>query len=216
MKKFIWSHRGYRQEGAAENTVASLKAAYLKGYKGVELDLWYLDGNLRLHHNKPKRFSFSKLPLLRKYLKTYKHKLRYWFDLKNINEKNCDSIFSILKRELDKWQIPYEQVSLVPYNSNWLEIIPCLNKAKELFPGINVGVYMDKESIESYDMKQMKELLVQNSIALLSFDYETINQELINFFENCTNYAWTVNSEEEIQRLQKLGITNFCTDKILP
>ena len=49
----LFAHRGFVENNMKQNSIASLKNAFEKGFKGVEFDIWWLDGEFLIKHDKP-------------------------------------------------------------------------------------------------------------------------------------------------------------------
>jgi len=211
----FWSHRGYKANKRA-NSRGSLVEAYNKGFRNIEFDLWYLNGNLRLNHDKPKKEEVKNLPLLRKYLKQYGSELKYWMDFKNLNKNNIENVLIILKRELDKNQIPYSSINFAPYEINLEKGLYLLNKARESFKGINVVSLIDSDVLKNNDLQSLYKFYTKNKIRHLSVESKIINEKFIKLFKDIKVYAWTVDNKNELERLKKLGIKNICTNLLLP
>ena len=211
----FWSHRGYKVNKRA-NSRGSLIEAHNKGYRNIEFDLWYLNGNLRLNHDKPKKEEIKNLPLLRKYLKQYGSKLKYWMDFKNLNKNNIENVLLILKRELDKNQIPYDNANFAPYERDLNKSLFLLNKAEGFLKGINLVSVIDSNVIKNNNLQSLYKFYSKNKIKHLSVESKIIDEKFIKLFKDIKIYAWTVDDKKELDRLKELGIKNICTNLLLP
>ena len=48
----LFAHRGFVENNMKQNSIASLKNAFEKGFKGVEFDIWWIDGEFFVKHDK--------------------------------------------------------------------------------------------------------------------------------------------------------------------
>lgn len=53
----IFAHRGFAQNNIKQNSIASLKNAFKNGFKAIEFDIWWLENQLFLSHDKPSKTS---------------------------------------------------------------------------------------------------------------------------------------------------------------
>ena len=49
----LFAHRGFVENNMKQNSIASLKNAVAKGFKAIEFDIWWCDGEFLLKHDKP-------------------------------------------------------------------------------------------------------------------------------------------------------------------
>ena len=77
----LFAHRGLVENNMKQNSIASLKNAVAKGFKAVEFDIWWLDGEFFIKHDKPNEKEKFLLPRLQDYL-CFGSDLEYWFDFK--------------------------------------------------------------------------------------------------------------------------------------
>ncbi|MEQ8625771.1 MAG: hypothetical protein RJQ00_01840 [Vicingaceae bacterium] len=83
-----WAHRGYASTEKEENTLAAVALAFQKEYKGVEIDLWFKDGQFYISHEESYVDSLPKLAeVFEKFPDDY-----FWLDLKNLSYSNYERI----------------------------------------------------------------------------------------------------------------------------
>jgi len=95
-KAKLWAHRGL-SINAPENSLESIQAAFENGFKGVEIDLWFNKNtqSFHIHHD----YSDSSKLTLNKIMNIYHDKdLKFWLDLKNLNQNNKNDIINNLNK----------------------------------------------------------------------------------------------------------------------
>ena len=70
----LFAHRGFVTESHPENSVTSLKEAVAQGFKAIEFDLWFVEGEILIKHDQPKKD--ENLPSLREYF-CFKNEIRF-------------------------------------------------------------------------------------------------------------------------------------------
>jgi glycerophosphoryl diester phosphodiesterase len=95
----LFAHRGFVENNMKQNSILSLKNAVTKGFKAIEFDIWWCDGEFLVKHDKPIDKEKFLLPRLQDYL-CYKNELEYWIDFKNIDLANVDEALKKLKADL--------------------------------------------------------------------------------------------------------------------
>ena len=89
-----WSHRGYAETKNKENTLAAISMALQNGYEGVEIDLWYKNGQFYVSHDE--NYADS-LPKLKDVFRIF-HESYFWLDLKNLSYSNYKEIAKHLEK----------------------------------------------------------------------------------------------------------------------
>ena len=115
----LFAHRGLVENNMKQNSIASLKNAFEKGFKGVEFDIWWIDGEFFVKHDKPAGKELFLLPRLQDYL-VHKNELEYWIDFKNLDEKNIDNALKKLKEVLILKEIDLNKVFFAPYITDYI------------------------------------------------------------------------------------------------
>lgn len=88
-----WSHRGYAQNEQEENTITAIALALQNNYKGVEIDLWFKNGQFYLSHDENFADTLPKLEtIFRIFPDTY-----FWLDLKNLSYANYKEVANQLE-----------------------------------------------------------------------------------------------------------------------
>ena len=207
----LFAHRGFVENNMKQNSIASLKNAVAKGFKAIEFDIWWVDGEFVVKHDKPKREEKFSLPRLQDYL-IYKNKLEYWFDFKNLDQNNVDDALKKLKADLILKEIDLNKIFFAPYITDYDLAIKISVKFRNFFSQkINFVGVCDNELgvIEIINMVDME------LIDFVSINHALINPELLQKINSTKLLAWTVNDIKQINDLYLLGVDKFATDKIL-
>lgn len=206
----LFAHRGFWQEKNLQNTIASLDAAKMQKFAGVEFDIWLYNGELVLKHDEPK--NDEALPHFHEYLK-FKNDFFYWLDFKNLQEKNCDEILSQIKIALDEKHIDLNKVFFAPFITNYDLAKKMLEKLREIFgKKIHFVAVCDKKE----KMAELLNFMQKNSVKHLSIFHQLLDKNSLKNLEGIEIFAWTVNEINRLKELEALGIKNYATDKITP
>ena len=207
----LFAHRGLVENNMKQNSIASLKNAVAKGFKAVEFDIWWLDGEFFIKHDKPNEKEKFLLPRLQDYL-CFGNDLEYWFDFKNLDQNNIDEALKKLNDDLVLKKIDLAKIFLAPYLTDYKLTSIISSKFRKFFSQkINfVGVC---------DNKNWRQEVI-NMIDLELIDFISINHALIDndFLKKISPaklLVWTVNDIKIINDLYLLGIDKFATDKAL-
>ena len=92
----LFAHRGYVENNIKQNSIASLKNAVKNQFKGIEFDVWNINNDLIISHDKPKSDPLNLLPKFKDYL-IFKNQIEYWIDFKNLDLKNIEVTLKILE-----------------------------------------------------------------------------------------------------------------------
>lgn len=208
----LFSHRGFTQY-SEENTIASLKEAYDNGFRAIEFDIWFVDGELFLKHDEPQPEELKDLPKLRDYL-MYENEMSYWIDFKNMNVGNVDAISQIAKEAIRQSKIKMKQVYFAPYvvdDEVLTQFLHC--RMKRVFnEKINYAAVC--ETLK--DAQKLKCFLEDNEIDYLAIQHEEIDENMMQIFTNTKVVAWTVNDISRIKDLYIIGVESVITDDVLP
>ena len=207
----LFAHRGFVENNMKQNSIASLKNAVAKGFKAIEFDIWWVDGEFFVKHDKPNKKEEFSLPRLQDYL-YYKNELEYWFDFKNIDQNNIDDVLKKLKTDLILKEIDLNKVFFAPYITDYAMAIKIALKFRNFFSQkINFVGVCDNEA-------GVQEIINMTDIELIDFvsiNYALINLELLKKIKPTKLLAWTVNDVKQINDLYMLGVDKFATDKVL-
>jgi glycerophosphoryl diester phosphodiesterase len=207
----LFAHRGLVENNMKQNSIASLKNAVAKGFKAVEFDIWWLDGEFFIKHDKPNEKEKFLLPRLQDYL-CFGNDLEYWFDFKNLDQNNIDEALKKLNVDLILKKVDLAKIFFAPYLTDYKLTSIISSKFRKFFSQkINfVGVC---------DNKNWRQEVI-NMIDLELIDFISINHSLIDndFLKKISPaklLVWTVNDIKIINDLYLLGIDKFATDKAL-
>ncbi|MBM3579266.1 MAG: glycerophosphodiester phosphodiesterase [Alphaproteobacteria bacterium] len=197
----FFAHRGLVTKDSPENSVTSLTAAYKAGFRGVEFDLWFLDGKFVVKHDEPKG---EELPSLRDFLR-FGNEMTYWLDFKNLDESNANKAFELTKQEISRAKIDFSKIYFAPFITDY----SLAEKVKNIL-GKNfqfVAFCINKAQIPALENFYQK-----NQIKFLSVFHELIDADFIKKFSGAEIFAWSVNDLERLKKLAALGVNNFATN----
>ena len=203
----IFAHRGLVTKNSSQNSIASLREAYKSGFKGVEFDLWFVDGEILIKHDQPEKD--EKLPTLREYF-SFKNELTYWLDFKNLNKKNAKDAFEFVLEEVQKAGINRDKIFLIPFETNYEIAGYFFDQAKEVF-----GDSVQFGAVCEVDISGLEKLCATKNVKFLSVFSDLIDENFIKKFSTQTIFAWTIKDQKTFQRLRDLGIKNFASDLVL-
>lgn len=207
----LFAHRGFwNNEIGAQNSIASLKAAYLKKFDGIEFDVWFLENKLVLKHDHPQ--ALNSLPLFGEYFE-FGNDFKYWIDFKNLDEANAYKALTIAKNELQRLKIDAKNIFIAPFITNYLEAQKVFDIAKEIFGSdLNFAAVLENQG----EIDNLLKFISKNKIKFLSIFYKLINEDLLKKLENIELFPWTINDLAQLDILEKQGVKNFITDQITP
>jgi glycerophosphoryl diester phosphodiesterase len=207
----LFAHRGFVENNMKQNSIASLKNAVAKGFKAIEFDIWWINDEFFIKHDKPNKKEEFSLPRLQDYLQ-YKNELEYWFDFKNIDQNNIDDVLKKLKADLILKEIDLNKVFFAPYITDYAFAIKIALKFRNFFSQkINFVGVCDNQS----GLQEIINLIEMELIDFVSIDHLLINSELLKKIKPSKLLAWTVNDIKQINDFYMLGIDKFATDKVL-
>ena len=202
----IFAHRGLVTKNSPQNSISSLKAAYEGGFKGVEFDLWFVDGEILIKHDHPQKE--EKLPNLRDYF-CFKNQLSYWLDFKNLDRANVKKVFELTRLEVDAAGIDHQKIFLIPFETNYELAAYFYDVAKEVFgEEVNFGAVCE----ERERIGELERFCNIKGPHFLSIFHELIDENFLKTFPHQQIFAWTIKDKSIFNKLQKLGIKNFASD----
>jgi len=211
IKKF--SHRGLIECKIQENTLEAFKNAYKNNFRAFEFDIWYLKNQLVLKHNRPN--NLENLTKLADFLREFKNKVEYWLDFKNLHIKNCDVVIKRIKAIIDDLKIKPKKLYFAPF-------ITDLKKAKNIYQtirkyfGENAQIVAVVEKLNQENYQNFYQELKAANIYCLSIQHQNINSEFKNIFYDIRIFAWTVDDNKDLDFLDKIGVENIATNKLIP
>jgi len=203
----IFAHRGLVTKNSPQNSIQSLQAAFDAGFRGIEFDLWFVDGEILIKHDQPKKD--EKLPRLAEYF-CFKNELTYWLDFKNLNQKNAREVFEFVALEIKKAEIDYDKIFLIPFETNYEIAAFFYEEAKKVF-----GDYINFGAVCEADVVGLEKFCAEKNVKFLSVFHELIDESFIKKFSTEKIFAWTIKDKKTFEKLQKLGVENFASDLAL-
>ncbi len=214
-------HRGAMGH-ASENTLCSMRKALDFGVKWVELDVYYVEGELVvIHDDRLERTTNGtgyiqeqsldylrsldagngeQIPFLSEILETIDGRAGINIELKGIG--TAEPVVKLIKDCItkDKWDLDKFLVS----SFNHIE----LSKAKELFPELNIGALMCAMPV---DYAVFAERLNAFSINL---SIEFINREFVidAHSRGLKVFVYTVNHPDDIKKMYDIGVDGVFTN----
>ena len=216
MKK-VFAHRGFTfdennpQNKIDQNSLASLKNAVNHGFKAIEFDIWYFNSQLVLSHDQPNLSNYQTLAKFSEYF-IYGNQLDYWLDFKNLDETNINNVLNLVESQINFAKINLEKIFFAPYCTDYFLSQKIFFNFRKIF-GNEIKMVAVADNIQQ--IPNLLEFVVKNNVKYLSIDYKLINEDLIAKFKDQNILAWTINDQQILDNLAKLGIKYFATDKIL-
>jgi glycerophosphoryl diester phosphodiesterase len=207
----LFAHRGFVENNMKQNSIASLKNAVAKGFKGVEFDIWWLDGEFLIKHDKPNEKEKFLLPRLQDYL-CFGNDLEYWFDFKNLDQNNIDEALKKLNDDLVLKKIDLAKIFLAPYITDYKLTSIISSKFRKFFSQKIkfVGVCDHKNW-----RQEVVDMIDLELIDFISINHDLIDADFLKKISPTKLLAWTVNDIKRINDLYLLGVDKFATDKAL-
>lgn len=216
MKKFF-AHRGFTfdennpQNKIDQNSLASLKNAVNHGFKAIEFDIWYFNSQLVLCHDQPNLSNYQNLVKFSEYF-IYGNQLDYWLDFKNLDESNINNVLKLVESQINFTKINLEKIFFAPYCTNYFLSQKIFFNFRKIF-GNEIKMVAVADNIQQ--IPNLLEFVAKNNVKYLSIDYKLINEDLIVKFKDQNILAWTINDQQILDNLSRLGIKYFASDKIL-
>lgn len=193
----VWAHRGFHAI-AAENSVASVRAAVEKGFCGAEIDVqWFPDRGLVIAHDEVEENDLLPNALtLAQLLDSLPQPPRYlWLDFKNLDRHNAAAaaahIDSLIAKHDLAHRIVVESVHSIPLRLLWWH-------APEVIPAywINRPPHGWKGPLHDAQIAAAIGLL---GLPALSVPKEMLTDHLLTYFGRLSLFTWTCNSEAELE-----------------
>ena len=216
MKK-VFAHRGFTfdennpQNKIDQNSLASLKNAINHGFKAIEFDIWYFNSQLVLSHDQPNLSNYQTLAKFSEYF-IYGNQLDYWLDFKNLDETNINNVLNLVESQINFTKINLEKIFFAPYCTDYFLSQKIFFNFRKIF-GNEIKMVAVADNIQQ--IPNLLEFVVKNNVKYLSINYKLINEDLIAKFKDQNILAWTINDQQILNNLARLGIKYFATDKIL-
>lgn len=211
----LFAHRGFVKGGISQNSIMSLNQARKSGFRAVEFDIWFLEGKLFLKHDHPKKSELKNLPSLSDYF-SFKNEFCYWLDFKNLDEKNVVVALKLVKKEIDEALLDIDKIYFAPFITDYKIAGKIFKEFRKIF-GKKVQLVVVCEELKNfYQIKNLREFLTKNQVKFLSIFHELLDKTFVKIFPDIEIFAWTVNDLKRIKELEKIGIKNFATDKVIP
>lgn len=208
----LFAHRGFHSQNVAQNSIASLNAAYQNKFRAIEFDIWFLEGKLVLKHDFPTKDEIKNLANFRDYF-SFKNHFSYWLDFKNLDENNAKEALFLVKKELDEAAINMDQVYFAPFITDYKIAAKIFAEMRRVF-GENIQLVAVCEKLENE--KALHEFLQKDKIKFLSIFHGLLDKAFVKKFSGIEIFAWTINDLKTLKELEALGVRNFATDKITP
>lgn len=206
----LFAHRGYVENNIKQNSIASLKNAVKNQFKGVEFDVWNVNNDLIISHDKPKSDPLNLLPKFKDYL-IFKNQIEYWIDFKNLDLKNIEVTLKILEEEILKANIDFDRIFFAPYITNYDLLYKIIKDFRDYFKiKINIVGVCDNKS----QISEIVDLIDIQTLDYISIDYRLIDASLLKLIDPNKIFAWTVNDIKIINDLYMLGVNKFATDNV--
>jgi len=211
----LFAHRGFASGNISQNSIASLKAAYENDFRGVEFDIWFLNSKLVLKHDMPQVSEINSLPQFADYF-SYGNEIYYWLDFKNLDEKNAAETLALVKQQLDAARIDMNRIYFAPFITDYKIAERIFAEIRKVFGNSSQLIAVCEELENNKDAQNLHNFLLKNNVKFLSIFHKLIDENFAKLFADIKLFAWTVNDLPRLRELEKLGVTNFATDKITP
>lgn len=209
MQPKFFAHRGLVSKKIPENTIASLKNAVENNFKAVEVDIWYLNKQLVVSHDRPK----GELLQWEDFLSVYGNKIEYWCDFKNLNKRNAEAAIAEFARITKKLKIKDQVFYFAPFITDLKSGLVIYQIIRNYYKSAKILAVKEKLKPEEFEIYYKD--LVKNKIYGLSIHYSNITPKLIKLCKKINIFAWTIKNKEACNQLCKIGIKNLTTDIIL-
>jgi len=207
----LFAHRGFVENNMKQNSIASLKNAVSKGFKAIEFDIWWLDGEFFIKHDKPSEKERFLLPRLQDFF-IYENQLEYWLDFKNLDQNNIDEALKKLNADLVLRKINLDRIFFAPYITDYKLTSIISTKFRHFFSQkIKFVGVCDNKSFR----QELVDMIDLELIDFISINYTLIDDNFLKKILPSKLLAWTINDINKINDLYMLGIDKFATDKVL-
>lgn len=147
---------------------------------------------------KNRKYDYENIPTLEEVFKNFKGKIKFNIELK-MNNKECYELAKEVSRLIKEYSMS-QYVVVSSFNQLTIEKFKRDNK------NIKTGY------IISHPMDNIEELQCD----FISVKYNLLSKELVEEIHknNKEIYAWTINDEENVRKIIKLGVENIITDDV--
>jgi|GEM_PF-2886608 len=206
----LWAHRGFHAT-AAENSVASVRAAVERGFCGAEIDVqWFPDRGLVIAHDEVEENDLLPNALtLAQLLDSLPQAPRYlWLDFKNLDRSNAAAaaahIDSLIAKHDFAHRFVVESVSSIPLRILWWH-------APNVIPAywINRPPHGWKGPLHDAQIAAAVGLL---GLPALSVPKEMLTDHLLGYFGHLALFTWTCDTPAEIEYARAHGARVVLTD----
>ncbi|MCE3255677.1 MAG: hypothetical protein K0R25_1171 [Rickettsiaceae bacterium] len=208
-----FAHRGLATKQIKQNSLEAFKNAYKNNFRAIEVDIWYLQNQLILKHDRPKKA--DDLANLQELFSEFKNKVEYWLDFKNLHQKNCDLAIKEAKKTADNFKIKPDQIYFAPFITDLKKAKIIHQKIRKYF-GKKAQIIFVVEKLNPKDRLKLYAKLKEENIYGLSIQYKNIDAGFKKIFHDIKIFAWTVNDQKTADSLAKAGIENIATDNLIP
>ena len=112
--------------------------------------------------------------------------------------------------------INLDEVYFAPFITDYKITGKIFAKIKEVFgEKVNLMAFC-KQLGSGEDVKVLRDFLTQNKVKYLSIFHQLLDEKFVADFKDVEIFAWTVNDFARLKELEKIGVRNFATDKIVP
>lgn len=214
----LFAHRGFFKgfKDIQENTLKSFQNAMDNGFDGVELDIWYVEDQFILNHDRPSK-NIDKYDKLTELFAQCGNKIKYWLDFKGLTPNEIIPAIKRLKKEIDDYEIAYENILFIPGldNKNLDQNEFAYKEIRKNFgDNCQLGAFIGK--IKKEDLPQYYKDLKTHKIKILSILFKNIDEDFMKIFHDINLFAWTVNQKNDLDYLSNLNVQNAATDVLKP
>jgi hypothetical protein len=206
----VLAHRGFHAV-AAENSIASVRAAVAKEFCGAEIDVqWFDDRGLIIAHDEVQEKDLLPNSLtLAQLLDSLPQQPRYlWLDFKNLDMRNAAAaaahIDSLITRHNFANRFVVESVRSIPLRLLWWHV-PAIIPAY----WINRPPHRRKGPLFDAQIAAAVGLL---GLPALSVPQEMVTNQLLSYFGHLSLFIWTCNTRAEMERARAAGARIILTD----
>jgi len=205
----LWAHRGYHKDHP-ENSLEAFRAAKIRGYEGIELDVFYFENEFVISHDDPSSNSDTLLTLDEVFYE-FNTGLYYWVDLKNLNAINVESSGNIMLELLSKYQIQdrvfiesKEIEQLDKYTKKGIQTLWWINPGTT-YEKMKAGLPYYRKAFATYDF------------TAISIPHKMITSEFYYNFKHVPKFTFTINDTSRVKELQDIErLVVILTDELHP
>ncbi len=209
----IFAHRGYTINDIKQNSIESLRAALNNGFEGLEFDVWFVNGQLVVVHDKPE--NAEGLPRFASFFANC-NKIKYWIDFKNLDINNAREALELAKFDIKNSKTNLQNIYFAPFIEKLVDAIPIYSIIREIFGNEAQVMALRCDEIVPENLQRYYQDLKKNNIKFLSVLHTNINENFMKIFRDVEVFAWTINDIKRISELDNLGVKNCTSDNITP